>query len=48
MQATEIQHTPNPACGSKACIAGPRLRVMDLVTWREMRGSRVEELDSPG
>jgi uncharacterized protein (DUF433 family) len=46
MQATEIQHiTKTPGvCGGKACIAGHRIRVMDIVLWHEMRGYSPDEI----
>jgi uncharacterized protein (DUF433 family) len=46
MQSTEIQHiTKTPGiCGGRACIAGHRIRVMDIVTWHEMRGYSPDEI----
>ncbi|HZL37901.1 MAG TPA: DUF433 domain-containing protein [Tepidisphaeraceae bacterium] len=46
MQQTEIQHiTHTPGmCGGKACIAGHRIRVMDIVVWHEMRGYCPDEI----
>ena len=32
-----ITKTPG-VCGGRACIAGHRVRVMDVVVWHEMRG----------
>jgi uncharacterized protein (DUF433 family) len=32
-----ITKTPG-VCGGRACIAGHRIRVMDIVAWHEMRG----------
>jgi uncharacterized protein (DUF433 family) len=32
-----ITKTPG-ICGGRACIAGHRVRVMDIVLWHEMRG----------
>ena len=32
-----ITKTPG-LCGGRACIAGHRIRVMDIVVWHEMRG----------
>jgi len=32
-----ITKTPQ-VCGGRACIAGHRIRVMDIVVWHEMRG----------
>ena len=40
MQETLIQHimkTPG-ICGEKACIAGHRVRVSDIIVWHERRG----------
>lgn len=41
-----VQHiTKTPGvCGGKACIAGHRIRVMDIVVWHEMRGNSPEEI----
>ncbi|HXE55893.1 MAG TPA: DUF433 domain-containing protein [Tepidisphaeraceae bacterium] len=46
MQSTEIQHiTRTPGiCGGRACIAGHRIRVMEIVTWHEMRGYSPDEI----
>src|SRR4051794_30987361 len=38
-----ITKTPG-VCGGRACIAGHRIRVMDIVVWHEMRGQSVDEL----
>ena len=38
-----ITKTPD-VCGGKACIAGHRIRVMDIVVWCEMRGYSVDEV----
>lgn len=38
-----ITKTPN-VCGGRACIAGHRIRVMDVVVWHEMRGMSPEEI----
>jgi uncharacterized protein (DUF433 family) len=38
-----ITKTPG-VCGGKACIAGHRIRVMDVVVWHEMRGMSPEEI----
>ncbi len=40
---THITKTPD-ICGGKACIAGHRIRVMDVVAWHERRGMRPEEI----
>jgi uncharacterized protein (DUF433 family) len=46
MQETEIQHiTKTPGvCGGKACIAGHRIRVTDIVLWHERRGYSADEI----
>jgi uncharacterized protein (DUF433 family) len=31
-------------CGGRACIAGHRIRVLDVVVWHEMRGMCPEEI----
>ena len=38
-----ITKTPG-VCGGRACIAGHRIRVMDVVLWHEMRGRSPEEV----
>ena len=38
-----IAKTPG-VCGGKACIAGHRIRVMDIVVWHEMRGYSPDEI----
>lgn len=38
-----ITKTPG-VCGGRACIAGHRIRVMDVVTWHEMRGYTLDEV----
>jgi len=38
-----ITKTPG-VCGGKACIAGHRIRVMDIVVWHEMRGYSPDEI----
>jgi uncharacterized protein (DUF433 family) len=38
-----ITMTPG-ICGGKACIAGHRIRVMDIVVWHERRGLCPEEI----
>jgi uncharacterized protein (DUF433 family) len=38
-----ITKTPG-VCAGKACIAGHRIRVMDVVVWHEMRGMSPEEI----
>lgn len=31
-------------CGGRACIAGHRIRVMDIVVWHEFRGYSADEV----
>jgi uncharacterized protein (DUF433 family) len=38
-----ITKTPG-VCGGRACIAGHRIRVMDVVIWHEMRGYSPDEV----
>jgi uncharacterized protein (DUF433 family) len=38
-----ITKTPG-VCGGRACIAGHRIRVMDIVVWHEMRGMSPKEI----
>jgi uncharacterized protein (DUF433 family) len=38
-----ITKTPG-ICGGKACIAGHRIRVIDIVVWHEMRGYSPDEI----
>lgn len=40
---THITKTPG-VCGGRACIAGHRIRVMDIVVWHEMRGYCPDEI----
>ncbi len=40
-----ITKTPG-VCGGRACIAGHRIRVMDVVVWNEKRGMSPEEIVS--
>src|SRR5919204_2896791 len=40
-----ITKTPG-VCGGRACIAGHRIRVMDIVVWHEMRGYSPDEVVS--
>src|SRR5215218_10289606 len=46
MENVITQHiTKTPGiCGGKACIAGHRIRVMDIVVWHEMRGQSAGEI----
>jgi uncharacterized protein (DUF433 family) len=41
--AQHITKTPG-VCGGRACIAGHRIRVMDIVVLHEMRGMCAEEV----
>ena len=46
MKSISIEHvekTPG-ICGGKACIAGHRIRVADVVAWHEKRGYCPEEI----
>jgi uncharacterized protein (DUF433 family) len=38
-----ITKTPG-VCGGRPCIAGHRIRVMDIVVWHEMRGYSADEV----
>jgi uncharacterized protein (DUF433 family) len=38
-----ITKTPG-ICGGRACIAGHRIRVTDIVVWHEMRGCRPDQI----
>lgn len=38
-----ITKTPG-VCGGRACIAGHRIRVQDIVVWHEMRGYCADEI----
>src|SRR5215470_17582479 len=38
-----ITKTPG-VCGGRACIAGHRIRVMDIVVWHEFRGYSTDEI----
>ena len=38
-----VQKTPG-VCGGRACIAGHRIRVLDIVVWHEMRGYGADEV----
>lgn len=38
-----ISKTPG-VCGGRACIAGHRIRVMDIVVWHEIRGYSPDEI----
>lgn len=43
MVAEHITKTPG-ICGGRACIAGHRIRVQDIVVWHEVRGYTVPEI----
>ncbi len=46
MESTLVKHiekTPG-VCGGRACIAGHRIRVLDIVAWHEKRGYCPEEI----
>ncbi len=38
-----ITRTPG-VCGGRACIAGHRIRVIDIVTWHEYMGMSADEI----
>lgn len=38
-----ITKTPG-VCGGRACVAGHRIRVMDIVVWHELRGMSVAKI----
>ncbi|SPF54834.1 hypothetical protein SBA4_670007 [Candidatus Sulfopaludibacter sp. SbA4] len=40
-----ISRTPG-VCGGKACIAGHRVRVLDIVVWHEHQGLTPDEIVS--
>ncbi len=41
--AERITHTPG-VCGGKACIAGHRIRVSDVVVWHEQMGMTPDQI----
>ena len=41
--AQRITRTPG-VCGGKACIAGSRIRVMDIIIWYEHQGMTPDEI----
>lgn len=43
MTANRITKTPG-VCGGKACIAGHRIRVMDIAIWHEHMGMSADEI----
>jgi uncharacterized protein (DUF433 family) len=43
--AERITKTPG-VCGGRACIAGHRVRVLDVVIWREQEGMTPDEIVS--
>src|SRR6202142_3678855 len=46
--SSEQRITTNPdVCGGKACIAGHRVRVLDIVVWHEHQGMTPDEIVSP-
>ena len=46
MNATSTEHiTKTPGtCGGRACVAGHRIRVADIVVWHERRGYSPDEI----
>jgi len=40
-----VTKTPG-VCGGKACVAGTRVRVMDIVVWHEHLGWSADEIGS--
>lgn len=38
-----ITKTPG-VCGGRACIAGHRIRVLDIAVWHELRGATPDEI----
>jgi uncharacterized protein (DUF433 family) len=46
MEIVIVQHITKTSgvCGGKSCIAGHRIRVMDVVVWHEMRGYCADEI----
>ena len=46
-KSTEDRITTSPeVCGGKACIAGHRVRVLDVVVWHEHQGMTPDEIVS--
>ena len=45
METPRITRVPG-ICGGKACIAGHRVRVLDIVVWHEHRGLTPDEIVS--
>jgi uncharacterized protein (DUF433 family) len=46
-KSTEDRITRSPeVCGGKACIAGHRVRVLDVVAWHEHQGMTPDEIVS--
>ncbi len=43
VMTTHIVKTPN-VCGGRACIAGHRIRVADVIVWHERRGYAPDEI----
>jgi uncharacterized protein (DUF433 family) len=46
MEIIVRQHITKTAgvCGGRACVAGHRVRVMDIVVWHEMRGFSPDQI----
>jgi len=46
MENVSTQHiTKTPGvCGGRACVAGHRVRVMDIVAWHEMRSMSADQV----
>jgi uncharacterized protein (DUF433 family) len=43
--STPVHITKTPGvCGGRACIAGSRIRVLDVVNWHEKRGYSPDEI----
>mgnify|MGYP001184979765 CR=1 FL=1 len=43
VMSRHVVKTPN-VCGGRACIAGHRIRVADIVVWHERRGYAADEI----
>jgi uncharacterized protein (DUF433 family) len=43
LMVKHIEKTPG-VCGGRACIAGHRIRVQDIVVWHEKRGYSPDEI----
>ncbi len=46
LESTPVEHIEKSpgVCGGKACIAGRRIRVMDIMAWHEIRGYSPDEI----